>query len=63
MSNNEIGEAGVRVLCQGLVESACQLETLKLENCGLTPASCEDLRAVVASKTSLRELDLGQQAG
>lgn len=29
MSNNEIGEAGVRVLCQGLVESACQLETLK----------------------------------
>uniref|UniRef100_A0A8C0TLC9 Ribonuclease/angiogenin inhibitor 1 n=1 Tax=Canis lupus familiaris TaxID=9615 RepID=A0A8C0TLC9_CANLF len=59
VSNNEIGEAGVRVLCQGLVESACQLETLKLENCGLTPASCEDLRAVVASKTSLRELDLG----
>nr|XP_055156828.1 ribonuclease inhibitor isoform X2 [Nyctereutes procyonoides] len=59
VSNNEIGEAGVRVLCRGLVESACQLETLKLENCGLTPASCEDLRAVVASKTSLRELDLG----
>lgn len=29
MSNNELGEAGVRVLCQGLVDSACQLEALK----------------------------------
>ena len=29
VSNNDMGEAGVRVLCQGLAESACQLETLK----------------------------------
>ncbi|XP_011235826.2 ribonuclease inhibitor isoform X1 [Ailuropoda melanoleuca] len=59
VSNNELGEAGVRVLCRGLVDSACQLEVLKLENCGLTSASCEDLCGVVASKPSLQELDLG----
>ncbi|XP_030876374.1 ribonuclease inhibitor isoform X1 [Leptonychotes weddellii] len=59
LSNNEVGEAGVRVLCRGLVDSACQLEALKLENCGLTSASCEDLCGVVASKPSLQELDLG----
>ncbi|XP_025771185.1 ribonuclease inhibitor isoform X2 [Puma concolor] len=59
VSNNDIGEAGVQALCRGLVDSACQLETLKLENCGLTPASCKDLCGVVASKASLQELDLG----
>lgn len=59
VSNNEIGEAGARVLCRGLVDSACQLEVLKLENCGLTVASCEDLCGVVAAKPSLQELDLG----
>ncbi|XP_025717873.1 ribonuclease inhibitor isoform X1 [Callorhinus ursinus] len=59
VSNNEVGEAGVRVLCRGLVDSACQLEVLKLENCGLTSASCEDLCGVVACKPSLQELDLG----
>ncbi|XP_047547498.1 ribonuclease inhibitor isoform X2 [Lutra lutra] len=59
VSNNEIEEAGVRALCQGLVGSACQLEALRLENCGLTAASCEDLRGVVAAKPSLQVLDLG----
>ncbi|XP_058382031.1 ribonuclease inhibitor isoform X1 [Diceros bicornis minor] len=59
VSNNDIGEAGVRVLCQGLADSTCPLETLKLENCGLTPANCKDLCGIVASKASLRELDLG----
>ncbi|XP_044115818.1 ribonuclease inhibitor isoform X2 [Neovison vison] len=59
VSNNAMEEAGVRVLCQGLVDSACQLEVLRLENCGLTAASCEDLCRVVAAKPSLQILDLG----
>lgn len=29
VSNNDVGKAGARALCQGLVDSACQLETLK----------------------------------
>lgn len=31
----------------------------RLENCGLTAASCEDLCRVVAAKPSLQILDLG----
>ncbi|KAL0629149.1 Ribonuclease inhibitor [Plecturocebus cupreus] len=59
VSNNNIDEAGVRALCQGLKDSPCQLETLKLENCGATSDNCRDLCSVVASKASLRELALG----
>ncbi|XP_048217086.1 ribonuclease inhibitor isoform X2 [Perognathus longimembris pacificus] len=58
VSNNDLHEAGVRMLCQGLKESTCQLETLKMENCGITTANCRDL-CDVAAKTSLQELDLG----
>ncbi|XP_049636904.1 ribonuclease inhibitor-like [Suncus etruscus] len=59
VSNNPIGEAGARMLCQSLTESSCQLETLKMDNCGLTSANCKDLSRLVASKASLSELDLG----
>lgn len=59
VSNNDIQEAGVQALCCGLKDSACPLETLKLENCGVTAANCRDLSGVVASKASLQELDLG----
>ncbi|KAK2490167.1 hypothetical protein MC885_021696 [Smutsia gigantea] len=59
VSNNDLGKAGAQALCRGLVDSACQLETLKLENCGLESANCKDLCGVVASKASLQELDLG----
>ncbi|XP_012892557.1 PREDICTED: ribonuclease inhibitor-like, partial [Dipodomys ordii] len=58
VSNNDLHEAGVRTLCQGLKESACRLETLKMESCGVTTANCRDLCDVV-SKAPLRELDLG----
>ncbi|XP_069857372.1 ribonuclease inhibitor-like [Dipodomys merriami] len=58
VSNNDLHEAGVRTLCQGLKESACRLETLKMENCGVTTANCRDLCDVV-STAPLRELDLG----
>jgi ribonuclease inhibitor len=59
LSNNDFHEAGIHTLCQGLKDSACQLESLKLENCGITSANCKDLCDVVASKASLQELDLG----
>ncbi|XP_027809278.3 ribonuclease inhibitor isoform X2 [Marmota flaviventris] len=59
VSNNDLQEAGIQTLCQGLKDSACQLEMLKLENCGVTAANCKALSAVVASKASLQELDLG----
>ncbi|KAM8814437.1 ribonuclease inhibitor isoform 1-T2 [Rhynchonycteris naso] len=59
LNNNDLGEAGVRTLCQGLAESACPLESLRLENCGLTSANCQDLCGIVAAKSSLCDLKLG----
>lgn len=59
LSNNDLGEDGARVLCQGLAASACPLESLRLEGCGLTAANCQDLCGIVAAKASLRELQLG----
>lgn len=59
VSNNDIQEAGIRTLCGGLKDSACPLETFRLENCGVTAASCKDLCDLVAAKPSLQELDLG----
>ncbi|XP_003461337.2 ribonuclease inhibitor isoform X1 [Cavia porcellus] len=59
MSNNDIHEAGIRMLLSGLKDSACPLETLWLENCGVTAATCKDLCDVVAAKPSLQDLDLG----
>ncbi|XP_007947494.1 ribonuclease inhibitor [Orycteropus afer afer] len=59
LSNNELGEVGVRVLCRGLLGAACCLEILKLSSCGVTAANCQDLCSLVAAKDSLRELDLG----
>jgi ribonuclease inhibitor len=59
VSNNDLNEDGVHVLCQGLKDSACQLEILRLENCGATSANCKDLCDFVTSKPSLQELDLG----
>ncbi|XP_054432803.1 ribonuclease inhibitor isoform X2 [Pteronotus mesoamericanus] len=59
VSNNDIGEAGARVLCQGLADSACPLEALKLESCGLTSANCQDLSGLLATKAELGTLELG----
>ncbi|CAO2583846.1 Ribonuclease inhibitor [Lemmus lemmus] len=59
LSNNDLHEAGVQMLCQGLKDSTCQLESLKLENCGITSANCRDLSDILASKASLQQLDLG----
>ncbi|KAM5316827.1 ribonuclease inhibitor isoform 2-T2 [Glossophaga mutica] len=59
LNNNDFGEAGARTLCQALADSACLLESLKLESCGLTSANCQDLCGVLAAKASLRDLELG----
>ncbi|ELK32070.1 Ribonuclease inhibitor [Myotis davidii] len=59
VSNNDFGEAGTRTLCQGLADSTCPLESIRLEGCGLTAANCQDLGGIVAAKASLSELQLG----
>ncbi|XP_027715979.1 ribonuclease inhibitor [Vombatus ursinus] len=60
LNNNELGEAGVALLCQGLMDPNCELQVLKLEGCSVTSANCKDLSLVLQTKESLQELCLGE---
>ncbi|XP_066527914.1 protein NLRC3-like [Hoplias malabaricus] len=61
LSNNEIGDEGVRALSIGLQSGLSALKTLRLSNCALTESSCEILASTLCSNTTgLLELDLSR---
>ncbi|EMP38663.1 Ribonuclease inhibitor [Chelonia mydas] len=60
ISNNKLGDAAIKVLCQGMMDPNCKLQSLHLENCHITAASCGDLSTVLAMKPSLTELSVGE---
>ncbi|XP_074994758.1 NACHT, LRR and PYD domains-containing protein 12-like [Calonectris borealis] len=59
VQDRQVGDAGVRLLCEGLKHPACLLERLRLGACELTSAGCEDLGAVLSTNQRLRDLDIG----
>ncbi|XP_047678034.1 uncharacterized protein LOC113634383 isoform X5 [Tachysurus fulvidraco] len=60
LSDNTIGDTGVKQLCDLLKTSNCSLEKLKINNCNLTQTQCGDLAKALESNSSspLKELDL-----
>ncbi|XP_076145875.1 NACHT, LRR and PYD domains-containing protein 3-like [Alosa pseudoharengus] len=59
MSDNDLQDEGVELLCVGLREPQCKLETLRLNQCHLSKASCEMMASVLQRTPShLRELDM-----
>ncbi|XP_041959125.1 NACHT, LRR and PYD domains-containing protein 12-like isoform X1 [Alosa sapidissima] len=59
MSDNDLQDEGVELLCVGLRDPQCKLETLRLNRCHLSHESCELLDSVLRVSTShLRELDM-----
>ncbi|XP_044214904.1 NACHT, LRR and PYD domains-containing protein 3-like isoform X1 [Thunnus albacares] len=59
LSDNNLQDSGIELLCTGLKSRLCRLKTLRLNRCSLTQRCCEDLASVLICPSSpLRELDL-----
>ncbi|CAI5681752.1 unnamed protein product [Oreochromis niloticus] len=59
LSNNDLKDSGVELLCKGLSSQCCKLETLRLSGCLVTEKGCEFLATSIKSNPfHLKELDL-----
>ncbi|XP_009184956.1 NACHT, LRR and PYD domains-containing protein 14 isoform X3 [Papio anubis] len=58
LKGSDIGDNGVKSLCEALKHPECKLQTLSLESCGLTEAGCEDLSLALISNKRLTHLCL-----
>ncbi|KAM7333496.1 hypothetical protein ACRRTK_006816 [Alexandromys fortis] len=59
LRNNALGDAGLKLLCEGLLHPDCKLQMLELDNCSLTSHCCWNLSKMLTRNRSLRKLDLG----
>uniref|UniRef100_A0A8D2B0Q0 NACHT, LRR and PYD domains-containing protein 3 n=1 Tax=Sciurus vulgaris TaxID=55149 RepID=A0A8D2B0Q0_SCIVU len=59
LRGNALGDAGLKLLCEGLLLPSCRLQVLELDNCSLTSHCCWDLSMILTSNRSLQKLSLG----
>nr|XP_015195046.1 PREDICTED: ribonuclease inhibitor-like [Lepisosteus oculatus] len=61
LSDNSLGDSGVKLLSAALTNPNCKLTALRMESCKLTERCCEDLASALQSQhSSLTELDLSR---
>ncbi|XP_017400837.1 NACHT, LRR and PYD domains-containing protein 3 isoform X2 [Cebus imitator] len=62
LSDNSLGDPGMRVLCETLQHPGCNIRRLWLGRCGLSHECCFDISLVLSSSQKLVELDLSDNA-
>ncbi|XP_072132798.1 NACHT, LRR and PYD domains-containing protein 3-like isoform X2 [Mobula birostris] len=62
LSNNKLGDSGVKLVCAALRNPECKLQKLELYNVGLSDSGAEDLVSALSTNTSLSELELGSNS-
>ncbi|XP_006885679.1 PREDICTED: NACHT, LRR and PYD domains-containing protein 14 [Elephantulus edwardii] len=62
LKGSDIGDKGLKLLCEDLKHPECKLQNLSLEKCGLTVAGCEYLASVLISNKRLKYLSLADNA-
>ncbi|XP_036453597.1 NACHT, LRR and PYD domains-containing protein 3-like [Colossoma macropomum] len=58
LSQNNIGDSGVKALCNVLKRASCKLDTLKIDNCKLTEHSCAALASALQENSGLKTVSL-----
>ncbi|XP_072893211.1 NACHT, LRR and PYD domains-containing protein 12-like [Hemitrygon akajei] len=58
LSYNKLGDSGVKLVSAALRNPECKIQTLWLNNVGLTDSGAEDLVSALSTNPSLMELDL-----
>ncbi|XP_051763715.1 NACHT, LRR and PYD domains-containing protein 12-like isoform X4 [Ctenopharyngodon idella] len=58
LSENKIGDEGLMLLSDGLMDPHCKLENLMLSRCNITAEGCAALASALRSNSHLRELNL-----
>ncbi|XP_028630938.1 NACHT, LRR and PYD domains-containing protein 2 [Grammomys surdaster] len=59
LARNELGDNGVKNLCESLSYPECKLQTLVLWSCNITSNGCVHLSKMLRQTQSLKHLDLG----
>ncbi|XP_018418216.1 PREDICTED: NACHT, LRR and PYD domains-containing protein 3-like [Nanorana parkeri] len=57
LSFNNLEDSGVKVLCDGIRDPGCNLQTFIFDDCQATLSSCDDLRSVITTNPTLTKLD------
>ncbi|XP_058632616.1 NACHT, LRR and PYD domains-containing protein 3-like isoform X1 [Onychostoma macrolepis] len=60
LTGNKLGDAGLKLISDGLKDHRCKLEKLWLSDCGVTDEGCAALSSALRSNSHLRELSLSR---